>query len=258
VAEPHLVVVDDAAALARAGADMVANAVHADGPVTVVPATGETPVAMYAELVARRARGDLDTGGVSIVQLDEYLGLEREDRRTLFGWMDRTVLEPLEIGADRVTRLPTEGDVDAACAVFDRALDTRGGIDLAILGLGTNGHLGFNEPPSGADAPTRSVPLSAASLASNARYWAGLPVPTRALTAGMTTILAVRRVILVVSGERKRSILRELLTGPVSPALPASYLRTHPAAMLLVDAPAWPPDLPIPAATDASGVSVGT
>ena len=132
--EPHLVVLDDARALARAGADVVAGVVNADGPVTIVPATGETPVGMFEELAARRARGNLDTSGVSIVQLDEYLGLELDDRRALFGWMERTVVEPLAIGAERVARLPTEGDVDAACATFERELDASGGIDLVILG----------------------------------------------------------------------------------------------------------------------------
>jgi glucosamine-6-phosphate deaminase len=100
-------VVDDAAGLSRAGADLVTRLVHADGPVTVVPATGETPVGMYAELAARRERGDLDTSGVSVVQLDEYLGLASDDRRALFGWMDRTVLEPLAIDRRVESSRPT-------------------------------------------------------------------------------------------------------------------------------------------------------
>jgi glucosamine-6-phosphate deaminase len=253
-------VVADEGALAETGADWVADALAAAGrsDATFMPALGTSALGLYRELGRRRAAGRFDTSRLRLIQLDEYQDLDQGDPRLLAAWLRRDVAEPLSVPDRRIVRLGAD-DVppSVACASYDAAVASAGGIDLAVLGLGPNGHLGFNEPPSGADAPTRSVPLSAASLASNARYWAGLPVPTRALTAGMTTILAVRRVILVVSGERKRSILRELLTGPVSPALPASYLRTHPAAMLLVDAPAWPPDLPIPAATDASGVSVG-
>jgi glucosamine-6-phosphate deaminase len=241
VADPHLVVVDGAAGLARAGADVVAGVVSADGPVTIVPATGETPLEMYEELAARRARGELDTGRVSIVQLDEYLGLERDDRRTLFGWMDRTVLEPLAIDTGRVTRLPTDGDVDAACASFDDELDARGGIDLTILGLGTNGHLGFNEPPSDASSPTRTVDLTHETIVANARYWGSEDdVPTRAVTIGLHTLLDARRILLLVSGASKHSIVRRALEGPVEEDVPASFVREARAPVtVLVDRAAW-------------------
>jgi len=241
VAEPHLVVVDDAGSLARAGADVVVEVVHADGSVTIVPATGETPVGMYGELASRRARGDLDTGGVSIVQLDEYLGLEPDDRRSLFGWMDRTVLQPLGVDADRVARLPTDGDVDAACAVFDRELGASGAIDLAILGLGTNGHLGFNEPPSGAASSTRTVALTQDTIAANARYWGSEgDVPTRAVTLGLRTLLAARRILLLVSGTSKHAIVRRALEGPVGEDVPASFVReARGSVTVLVDRAAW-------------------
>lgn len=241
MADPHLVVVDDASSLARAGADVVADVIRADGPVTIVPATGETPVGMYAELAAVRARGDLEAGAVSIVQLDEYLGLEPGDRRALFGWMDRTVLQPLAIDDARVMRLPTDGDVDAACAAFDRDLGARGAIDLAILGLGTNGHLGFNEPPSDAASVTRAVDLTPDTIAANARYWGGEDdVPTRAVTLGLRTLLGARSILLLVSGASKHAIVRRALEGPVGEDVPASFLRTAQGAVtVLVDRAAW-------------------
>lgn len=241
MADPHLVVVDDAAWLARAGADVVADVVHADGPVTIVPATGDTPVGMYAELAERHARGDLDTRDVSVVQLDEYLGLETGDRRALFGWMERTVLGPLSIDDERVVRLPTDGDVDAACAAFDRDLEARGGIDLAILGLGTNGHLGFNEPPSNAQSPTRTVELTQDTVAANARYWGSEgDVPTRAVTLGLRTLLDARRIVLLVAGASKHAIVRRALEGPVREDVPASFVReARGSVTVLVDRAAW-------------------
>ena len=241
MADPQLVVVDDAAVLARAGADVVAEVVKADCPVTIVPATGDTPVGMYEELTWRRARGDLDTSGVSIVQLDEYLGLEPDDRRALFGWMERTVVEPLAIDAGRVARLPTHGDVDAACVAFERELDARGGIDLVILGLGTNGHLGFNEPPSGADSVTRTVDLTADTIAANARYWGSeADVPRRAVTLGLRALLDARRILLLVAGASKHAIVRRALEGPVGEDVPASFVReARGSVTVLVDRAAW-------------------
>jgi glucosamine-6-phosphate deaminase len=241
VADPRVLVVDDPALLARVGADLVTRLVHADGPVTVVPATGETPVGMYAELAARRARGELDTSSVSVVQLDEYLGLEADDSRALFGWMDRTLLEPLAIDPGRVERLPTDGDLEDACVTFDRTLAARGGIDLAILGLGVNGHLGFNEPPSDAASVTRTVELTSATIAANARYWGSeRDVPTRAVTLGMRQLLDARAIVLLVSGERKREIVHRALEGPVREDVPASFVRGAKGTVtVIVDRAAW-------------------
>ena len=241
MADPHIDVVDDASWLARVGADVVAGVVNADGPVTIVPATGETPVGMYAELAERRARGDLDTSGVSIVQLDEYLGLGPDDRRALFGWMERTVLEPLAIDPGRVARLPTDGDVDAACTAFDRELSRRGGIDLAILGLGTNGHVGFNEPPSDAASATRTVELTSDTIAANARYWGSEgDVPTRAVTLGLRPLLDAKHILLLVAGTSKHAIVRRALEGPVGEDVPASFVReARGSVTVLVDRAAW-------------------
>ena len=241
MADPHIEVVDDAASLARAGADLVTGLVHPDGPVTIVPATGETPVGMYAELASRRARGDLDTSGVSVVQLDEYLGLERDDRRALFGWMGRTVLEPLAIDPARVERLPTDGDLEVACAAFDRTLAARGGIDVAILGLGVNGHLGFNEPPSDAASVTRTVELTSATIEANARYWGTeRDVPTRAVTLGIRPLLHARAIVLLVSGASKHEIVHRALEGPVREDVPASFVRrARGMVTVIVDRAAW-------------------
>jgi glucosamine-6-phosphate deaminase len=241
VGETNVEVVDDPAWLARAAADAIAAVVSADGPVTVVPATGETPVATYAELAARHAQGAFDASGVSVVQLDEYLGLSHDDRRALFGWMDRTVLTPLGIDDRRVERLPTDGDLASACAAFDETLAARGGIDLAILGLGTNGHLGFNEPPSDAASATRAVELTPATIAANARYWGGEDdVPRRAVTLGLRVLLDARRILLLVSGAGKHDIVRRALEGPIGQDVPASFVRrARGSVTVLVDRAAW-------------------
>ena len=145
--------------LNRMGADVVTQAIAATPTASVVAATGHTPVGLYAELGARCRAGLLDTTAISVFQLDEYLGLEDEDRRHVVR-LDAADLRGT-VGRDRRPRGRTSahGDLDAACAAFDRALESRGGLDLAILGLGANGHWGSTSP-FGPEAPTRVVELS--------------------------------------------------------------------------------------------------
>jgi glucosamine-6-phosphate deaminase len=245
------VVVDDPSTLDRAGADIVASWVRAiDAPV-VVPALGRSALGIYAELGRRRLAGTFDASAMTLVQLDSYTGIAPEDPRSLYGWLVRDVAGPLGVPHGRVVRLPGDtGDPDAAAAEHAATIDRMGGIDVAILGLGPNGHLGFNEPPSPADAPTRAVELTPASLASCATYWGpSLPVPRLALTIGMRELLAARRILLVVQGAAKRPILTRLLTDTPSEDLPGSLLRDLDQVVLLADRDAWPPTLPEPRTT---------
>jgi glucosamine-6-phosphate deaminase len=241
VGGPTVLVVEDFDELSRAGADLVARAIAENPSASVAAATGATPMGLYAELGARCRSGSIDADGITAFQLDEYLGLRPDDRRSLFGWLRRSFLEPLGVGDGGVVRLPVDGDPDDACAAFDRALNMRGGLDIAILGLGPNGHLAFNEPPSEPDAPTRLVELSPVTIEANARYWGGAAdVPTRAVTMGMAQLLSARTIVLVVAGEGKREIVHRALKGPVGPWIPASFLQAVDTDVtVLVDRAAW-------------------
>lgn len=238
----RLRVTEDYASLSRAGADMVADLIAARPGAAVVPATGDTPMGIYAELAARRARGELDASRLRVFQLDEYLDVGAEDPRSLYGWLLRSFVLPLGIPEGNVVRLHGDvADVEAACAAYERAVEDADGFDLAILGLGPNGHLGFNEPPSEAGAPTRVVDLTEASVESNAKYWGGRHrVPRGAVTAGMARLLSARHVLLVVSGAHKSDILRRTLTGPPTPDVPASLLQRAADVTVLADRSAWP------------------
>ena len=240
----RLCVVEDAERLSRAAADVVAEVIARNPEASVVAATGRTPMGLYAELSGRRRIGTVDPSAITAYQLDEYLGLEADDRRSLLGWMRRSFAEPLGISPDRVRALPVDGDLDAACASVDEELEAGGGLDLAILGLGLNGHLGFNEPPSSADAPTRVVTLSPTTVEANARYWGARDdVPTRAVTMGLRTLLAARAIVLVVSGVDKRTIAHRALEGRIGPDMPASFLRATDADVtVVVDRAAWEGD----------------
>lgn len=231
----------DAEHLAREAAAVIAGTIAADPHAAMVVATGDTPQPTYRELATHVAAG-LDVSRIRVFQLDDYAGIARDDRRSLFAWMMRGFAEPLGVEPERVTRFDgVATDLEASCRSYEAEVADAGGFDLAILGLGPNGHLGFNEPPSDRDAPTRPVELSAESVASNAPYWGGEDqVPRRAVTAGMDLLLAAERIVLIVSGGHKRSILAQALDGPIGASVPASFLQEHRDVVVLTDRDARP------------------
>jgi glucosamine-6-phosphate deaminase len=238
----EFITVDDYEDLSRTAADIITVQIAAKPDAAVVPAVGDTPMGAYRELATRRERGELDPTRLRVFQLDAYLGLAPDDPRALYGWLLRSFVAPLGIPLAHVVRLPGDApDPEAACGAYDAAVTQAGGIDLAILGLGPNGHLGYNEPPADPAAPTRVVDLTEESIVSSARYWGGRErVPRRALTAGMAPLLAARHTLLLVSGAHKREILRRTLSAPPTPAVPASYLQLAPRVTVLADRAAWP------------------
>ncbi len=230
--EPSVLVREDYEDLSRTAADLVEARIAERPSLNLLAATGNTPMGLYAELVRRGGRGSLDASRVRVFQLDEYAGVGIEDRRSLLGWLVRSFTAPLGIPEDRIVRLDTGIEPAAACAAFEERLRETGGFDLSVLGIGANGHLGFNEPPSDAGASTREVSLSDESVRTSAGYWGGAEnVPTRALTVGMRELLA--------SGASKRAIVRRALHGAVTPEVPASFLQEADRVTAIVDRAAW-------------------
>jgi glucosamine-6-phosphate deaminase len=237
----ELSIVDDYDALSRAGARWLIEAIREQPDAALVAATGHTPMGMYIELAQHRLRDPFDTSQLRVFQLDAYVGLAPNDHRALFNWTRRSFIEPLRIAEANVVRLAGDAsDLWEACRRYEAAVYEVGGFDISILGLGPNGHLGFNEPPSPPDAPTRVVDLTPESIESNARYWGGEEqVPRQALTCGMDLLLAARQTLLVVSGAHKHKILHRTLEGSQTPDVPASYLQSALNVTVLVDRAAW-------------------
>ena len=236
-----LEVYPDYDALSLAGARRVAAKFRQDPRTAVVVATGNTPMGLYRALAKQYRQAAFDSSQLSVFQLDAYLGLSADDPRSLNRWTQTSFVEPLGIAERQVTKLPGDApDPTEVCRSYDAAVARAGGFGLAVLGLGPNGHLGFNEPPSRGTDVTRVVDLTEASLESNARYWGEREqVPKRAITAGMSVILGAEEILLLVSGAHKREILHQTLHGPVSPDVPASYLQTAKNVTVLVDRAAW-------------------
>jgi len=219
-------IVDDYDALSDLAAEIFVAVVGARHGAVVGLPTGHTPLGLYRRLALLRRRG-LDLSGLKVVCLDEYLGVGPSSPISLFGWLRRVAIGPLGIRESRVLRLPADDrEPLLACAAFDRQLDRAGRLDLAVLGLGWNGHVGFNEPGSPPAARTRIVALQSGTRRRNGRYWAGRPdIPRYGVTIGLRDIIRAKHILMLVSGRDKARILQTTLQGPVTPRVPASLLR---------------------------------
>jgi glucosamine-6-phosphate deaminase len=200
-------------------------------------ATGSTPVGIYQQLIDWYKKGDLDFRTVKTVNLDEYKGLTAENVQSYHYFMKKNLFSQVNINNEN-TYLPdgTQEDSEIECSRFNNLIEELGGIDLQLLGLGHNGHIGFNEPGDSFEKGTHCVALTQSTIEANSRLFEeGEIVPKYAYTMGIKTIMLAKKILLVVSGEEKADILLKALTGPVTPSLPASILQLHPDLTVVAD-----------------------
>lgn len=200
-------------------------------------ATGSTPIGTYEQLVEWYEKGDLDFSGITTVNLDEYKGLPKENDQSYYYFMNHHLFSKVNVNKNR-TFLPdgTEKDSAKACEDYNRIIEAAGGIDLQLLGLGHNGHIGFNEPSDIFKGKTHCVDLTESTIQANKRFFASIEeVPKQAYTMGIQTIMQARSVLVVVSGEEKAKIVKEAFFGPVTPAVQASILQFHKNCILVAD-----------------------
>jgi glucosamine-6-phosphate deaminase len=238
-----LVEVVPAAAFGEHVAGLLADRLAARPGLVVALPTGSTPLSVYEALPGVLRRRGMDAATATVVLLDEYLGLSAGHRARCDEVLGRALLDGLEAaGLRRPPFLAFEVDevgAEAACARMEAAIDAAGGLDLVVLGLGANGHVGMNEPGSAADARTRVVELAPSTRDASIGYGATEP-PTHGVTLGMATILAAREIWLLATGARKRQVLSATLDGPLTPDVPASLLRRHPGLRVIADDAAAP------------------
>lgn len=220
-------VVESYEAMSREAADAIQRTVEATPEVAITVPTGQTPLGMYEELVRRVKAGSLDLGQTHIFCLDDYLGQSRHDEASLTRWLYEAFLVPAGIPQEHIHEVPSmASDPEAAANAYEQEIAARGGLELAVVGLGPNGHVAFNEPGSSPDSRTRVVELTRQSREQSADYWEGeAAIPERAITMGLGTILSARNIVLIVSGASKAEVVRRSLEEPPTLDVPASWLQ---------------------------------
>ena len=232
-----VVILDDAAAVARYGAALVREQLASNAASVFGLPTGSTPLLLYRELIESRRRGEISFRQARSFNLDEYIGLPPEHPQSYRRYMQREFFDHIDIAPENI-HVP-RGDAEnplAACRDYEAAIQNAGGIDLQLLGIGRNGHIGFNEPASSLASRTRVKTLSRETLQDNARFFGeGEFQPQLAITMGIGTIMEARRIALLATGAGKAAAVAAMVEGPVSAWLPASVLQMHPAATVVVD-----------------------
>lgn len=193
-------------------------------------ATGSTPIGTYKQLIEWYEKGDIDFSNVTSVNLDEYYGLETTNEQSYRYFMNHNLFSHINIDMKN-TNVPNglAADAEAECKRYDQLIEDLGGVDLQILGIGHNGHIGFNEPDTEFEKGTHVVELDETTIKANARFFESIDeVPKKAITMGIRSIMYAKKVILVANGPDKKEIINKAIYGPITPEVPASVLQLHP------------------------------
>ena len=237
----ELIIQPDGRAASEAAARVVGRLVREKPSAVLGLATGSTPLMLYRELIRIHREEGLDFSQVSTFNLDEYVGLEKDHPQSYHTFMWDNLFSQINIKPENV-HIPDgmAADIPQFCAGYEKAIIDAGGIDLQVLGIGSDGHIGFNEPPSSFASRTRIKTLTQQTVQDNARFFNGdeSQVPHHCITMGIGTIMDARRCIMLAFGEEKADAISATVEGPVASMVPASILQHHPSAKLFVDEPA--------------------
>jgi glucosamine-6-phosphate deaminase len=233
-----ITVLDSSDDVAAALAERVASTLRAKPDAVLGLASGRTPVDAYAELRRLHAAGSTDWSRASTFNLDEFAGIDSRHPGSFRTFMERHLFEGVNLRAERIHFLNgVAQDLNAECERYEAAIAAAGGIDLQLLGIGTNGHIGFNEPGDDLPVRTHRVRLTESTRRDNAMLFDNDPsrVPAEALSMGIGTILRARRIVLVATGHKKAECIRQATSGRLTTRVPASMLQVHPDVELLLD-----------------------
>ncbi len=233
-----LVLKPNSAELGREAARMVANAVRRNPALRLGLATGSTMLAMYQELVRLHQRESLDFSKVITFNLDEYLGLSSNHPQSFHKFMQENFFAHVDVDPSNI-HIPdgsTKGNYEQYCASYEEAIRNAGGIDLQILGIGRNGHVGFNEPTSSLGSRTRLKVLSKETIQDNRKFFASEDeIPQCAITMGIGTILESKRILLLATGSSKAAAIAKAIEGPLTASVTASALQLHSDVTFIID-----------------------
>ncbi|MGE7271438.1 glucosamine-6-phosphate deaminase [Brevibacillus panacihumi] len=235
-----LLLVEGYQEMSKVAAQLFAQEVKRKPDLVLGLATGGTPVGMYEELIRMHRTEGLSFSQATSFNLDEYVGLDAQHPQSYRTYMQEHLFGQIDMAAER-TNIPRGDaqDLERECARYEQAIAEAGGIDIQVLGIGTNGHIGFNEPGSPASSKTRVVQLTSSTIEANSRYFESVEeVPTQAVSMGIATILGAKKIVLLASGEAKAQAVRDMLEGEMTPDVPASLLQMHHDVTVIADAPA--------------------
>ncbi len=223
--------------MSAAAADLVAEVMKADPACVLGLATGSTPVGMYRKLIEKNAAGEIDFSRVTTVNLDEYYPIEPTNDQSYRYFMNENLFDHVNIDKAN-TYVPdgTASDPVAACEAYEEIVARVGAADIQILGIGQNGHIGFNEPAAALEVKTHVTGLTESTIKANARFFTSeADVPTKALTMGIGTILGAKRIIILANGAAKHDAIARMLEGKLDPMCPASMLNLHKDVIVICD-----------------------
>jgi glucosamine-6-phosphate deaminase len=227
----------DFADMSRKAANIISAQVILNGQSVLGLATGSSPIGVYKQLIEWYKKGDIDFSEVTSINLDEYRGLGPDSKQSYRYFMNENFFNHININQAN-THVPNgmEPDADKECKRYEQLIHDKGGIDMQLLGLGHNGHIGFNEPGAAFEADTHCVMLSASTIEANKRFFENADeVPRQAYTMGIRTIMQAKRIVIIVSGINKAEIVKQAFFGPITPEVPASVLQLHNNVTLVGD-----------------------
>ena len=233
----RIIIADNYQGLSRKAAEIIKRQIVKKPDSVLGLATGSTPVGLYKELIELYKKEKLDFSRIVTFNLDEYIGLGPNHPQSYNFFMRNNLFQWININPKNIF-IPdgTAKDTKKYCQWYEKKIETKGGIDLQVLGIGRNGHIGFNEPYTGFDSITRAAPLSAMTARDNARFFKGASeVPRKAITMGIAAIMKAKQILLLVSGAGKANIIYQALKGPITEKVPASILQKHWALTVILD-----------------------
>jgi glucosamine-6-phosphate deaminase len=223
--------------MSQKAAEYIIGKVRQNPSITLGLATGGTPIGTYKNLILDHQKNGTTYKNVSTFNLDEYIGLSGDNKNSYRYFMNEQLFNHIDINKKN-THVPL-GDIEnteSECSRYEKLIRRHGGIDLQIIGIGSNGHIGFNEPGTPFNSTTHIVQLAESTINANARFFNRVEdVPKSAITMGISTLLKCREILLFVSGENKKEAMFKLLTGEVTESFPASVLKNHPNVTIIAD-----------------------
>ncbi|MCT4566408.1 MAG: glucosamine-6-phosphate deaminase [Maledivibacter sp.] len=232
-----IIVVDNYNEMSKKAANIIASQIILNPNSVLGFATGDTPLGTYKDLISIYDEGDIDFRDIKTFNLDEYYPLSKENPQSYNYYMEENFFKYVNVKTENI-HIPNGmcDSIKDECANYEDAIKQAGGIDLQLLGIGKNGHIGFNEPDLKFEATTHLVHLDEDTIKANSRFFDSIEeVPTRAISMGIKTIMGVKKIVLLASGTEKSEAIYNTLNGPITPEVPASVLQLHPDVTVIID-----------------------